>query len=93
MMFQIIEKVDLAYLNVQEISKGNDDLLDLLGEFSCGSENQSLALLEVVIDLLEDADGKGSCLASAGLCLGNDITVLEHRHNGPLLDGGRTLKT
>jgi hypothetical protein len=86
-------RVELRYLNVQEISKGDDDLLDLLSEFTCGSKDQGLALLDIVVDLLEDTDGERGRLARAGLGLGDDIAVLEDRHDGALLDGGRTLKT
>ena len=81
------------YLNVQEVSKSNDDFLNLLGEFSCGGKNQSLTLPDILIDLLEDSDGEGSRLSCAGLGLGDDIAVLEDGHNGSLLDGGGTLKT
>jgi hypothetical protein len=84
---------DLHYLNVQEISKSYDDLLDLLSEFSRGSKDQGLALLNSVVDLLEDTDGECGCLARAGLGLGDNITVLEDGHDGALLDGGWTLKT
>jgi hypothetical protein len=84
---------DLWYLNVQEISKGDDDLLDLLREFSCGSKDQGLALLDIVVDLLEDTDGERGRLSRAGLGLGDDIAVLEDGHDGTLLDSGRTLKT
>ena len=80
------------YLNVQVVSKGNDDLLNLLSQFSSRCKNQSLTLPEVVIDLLENRDREGSRLSGTGLGLGDDIAVLKDGHNGSLLDGRRTLK-
>jgi hypothetical protein len=62
-------------LDVHEVANGNDDLLDLLGQLTGGSEDEGLALLDVGVDLLEDRDGEGSSLASTGLGLGNDIVA------------------
>ena len=75
------------YLNVQVISKGDDDFLNLLRELSCGSKDQCLTLPDVVINLLEHTDGKCSSFSGPGLRLGNDIVVLEDRHDGSLLNG------
>lgn len=80
-------------LNVQEISKSDNDLLNLLSKFSCWSKNQSLALPDSVVDLLKHTDGESSSLSCSRLRLGNDIVILEDRHDGPLLDGRGTLKT
>jgi len=41
-------------LNVHEVANSNNDFLDLLGQFSGGSKNQSLALLDIWVKLLED---------------------------------------
>lgn len=60
-------------LNVHEVTDGDDDLLDLLRQLTGGSEDESLALLDVGVDLLEDRDGEGSGLASTGLGLSNHI--------------------
>jgi len=60
-------------INVHVVTNGNDNLLDLLGKFTSGSQDEGLALLEVLVDLLEDRDREGGSLASAGLGLGNDI--------------------
>jgi hypothetical protein len=60
-------------LNVHEVTDGDDDLLDLLGQLTGGSKDEGLALLDVGVDLLEDRDGEGSGLASTGLGLGNHI--------------------
>jgi hypothetical protein len=47
-------------LNVHEVSDSNNNLLDLLSQFTGRSENQSLALLDVGVKLLQDRDGE-SC--------------------------------
>lgn len=60
-------------LNVHEVTDGDDDLLDLLGQLTGGSKDEGLALLDVGVDLLEDRDGEGSGLASTRLGLGNHI--------------------
>jgi hypothetical protein len=81
------------YLDVQVISEGDDDLLDLLSEFSGGGKNQSLTLSDSVVDLLKDTDGEGSGFSGSRLSLGNDIVVFKNRHDSPLLNGRRSLKT
>jgi hypothetical protein len=63
-------------LNVHEVANSDNDLLDLLGQLTGGGENQSLALLHVGVDLLENRDGEGGSLAGTGLGLGNDIVAL-----------------
>jgi hypothetical protein len=62
-------------LNVHEITNGDNDLLDLLGQLTGGSEDQSLAGLQAGVDLLEDRDGEGGSLASTRLGLSNDIVA------------------
>src|SRR5438045_9166345 len=52
-------------LNAHEITNSNDNLLDLLSKFACGSEDQSLTLLEVWVNLLEDGDRESGMLASS----------------------------
>jgi hypothetical protein len=74
-------------LNVQEISKGDDDLLNLLRKLSCGSKDQRLTLPDGMVNLLEHTDGECSSFSGTGLRLGNDIVVLEDRHDGSLLNG------
>ena len=80
-------------LDVQEISECNDDFLDLLRKFARGCQDQSLTLFDVMVDLLKDTDGKGGRLSSTRLGLGDDIAVLENRHDGSLLDRRRAFKT
>src|SRR5436190_22491984 len=60
-------------LNTHEIANSNDNLLDLLSKFAGGSEDQSLTLLEVRVDLLEDGDRESGSLAGSGLGLGNNV--------------------
>jgi len=81
------------YSYVQEISEGHDDLGDLLGKLSGGSKDQSLAFILGMIDLLKNTDGESSGLSGSGLCLSDDIAVLEDGHDSPLLDSRRTLET
>jgi hypothetical protein len=81
------------YLDVQEISKGDDNLLDLLSKFSRGGKDQSLTLSDGVVDLLKHANGEGGGFSSSRLSLGNDIVVFEDRHDSSLLNGRWSFKT
>ncbi len=62
-------------LDVHEVTNGNDDLLDLLGQFTGGSDNQSLASLDVGVELLQSRDGESGGLSGTGLSLGDDIVA------------------
>lgn len=62
-------------LDVHEVTDGNDDLLDLLSKLTGGGEDQSLARLDVGVDLLQDGDREGGGLAGTRLGLGNDIVA------------------
>lgn len=62
-------------LNVHEVADGNNDLLDLLSQLAGGGENQSLAGLDVGVQLLQDGDGEGSGLAGTGLSLSDNIVA------------------
>jgi hypothetical protein len=66
-------------LDVHEITDGDNDLLDLLGQFTGRCKDQSLALLDVWVELLEDGDGESGGLSSTGLSLCNDIVALEKK--------------
>jgi hypothetical protein len=74
-----------TYLDVQEISKGDDNLLNLLRKFPWWSKDQRLTLPDSMINFLKHTDGKGRGLASSRPS--NDIVVLEDRHDGSLLNG------
>lgn len=60
-------------LDLHEVANGDDDLLDLLSQLTSRGKNESLALLDVGIDLLQNRDGESSRLAGTGLGLGNNI--------------------
>lgn len=83
-------------LNVHEVTNSDDDLLNLLGQFTGRSEDQSLALLDVGIELLENRDGESCSFSGTWLCLGNNVvtfTVLDFDRdlraywNSPLMTG------
>lgn len=63
-------------IDVHEVADGDDNLLDLLGQLTGGGKNESLALLELGIDVLKDRDGEGGSLASTGLSLGDNVATL-----------------
>lgn len=50
-------------VDVDELAEAEDDLVDLLGEFSGGGEDDGLALRGLRVDQLQDSDGKGSSFA------------------------------
>ena len=62
-------------LDAHEVADSNDDLLNLLSQFTGGGKNERLALLHIGIDLLENGNGESSGLASTGLGLRNDIVT------------------
>lgn len=62
-------------LDAHEVTNGNHHLLDLLGKFAGGGQNQGLALLEIGIDLLEHRDGESGGFTSTRLGLRNDIVA------------------
>lgn len=62
-------------LEAHEVTNGHHDLLDLLGQLTGRSENQSLAGLQVGVDLLESGDGEGGGLSGTGLGLSDHIAA------------------
>lgn len=63
-------------LDAHEVSDGNHDLLDLLSQLTGWGKDQSLASLDVWVDLLENGDGESSGLSSTRLGLCDDIVTL-----------------
>lgn len=63
-------------LKAHEVTDGNHDLLDLLSKLTGGSKDQSLAGLQVGVDLLQGGDGESGGLASTGLGLSDHIVTL-----------------
>jgi hypothetical protein len=80
-------------LNAHEVTNGDNDLLDLLGKLTGGSEDKGLASLDGGVDLLEDRDGEGGGLAGTGLGLSDNIVALDDGHDGALLDSRGALET
>lgn len=66
-------------LNAHEVTNGDNNLLDLLGQFTGGSQNQSLAGLQAAVDLLESRDGEGGGFTGTGLSLSNHIVACVKR--------------
>ena len=62
-----------------EITNGDNDLLNLLGQLACRCKNQCLACLEIGVKFLKDRDGEGSGLSGSRLRLGNDIGTWKER--------------
>lgn len=79
-------------LNVQIVSEGDDDLLDLLSQLASGCEDECLGAFDARIELLEDRNGESGSLAGSGLGLGNNIVALDDRDDGALLDSRGTLE-
>jgi hypothetical protein len=80
-------------LNVHEVTDGNDDLLNLLSKLTSRSEDQSLASLDLGVELLENGDGESSGLASTGLSLSNNVVALDDGHDSALLNSRGALET
>ena len=74
-------------LDLEVVTEGDDDFLDLLGELSGGSENQGLGSLDAHVELLENGNGEGCGLASTRLGLRNNVVTLDDGNNSALLDG------
>ena len=62
-------------LKGHEVTDGNNNLLDLLGQLTGGGENESLASLQVGVDLLESRDGESGSLSGTGLSLGDNVVT------------------
>jgi len=75
------------------VTKGENDLLDLLGQFTGGAEDESLSARSVDVDLLEARDGEGGGFTGTGLGLRDDVVALGAWNDSSHLDGGRLLET
>lgn len=64
-------------LDVEVVTEGEDDLLNLLSQLAGGGKDEGLALLSGVVDGLKNRAGKGGGLAGAGLGLSNHVAVAE----------------
>mmetsp|Transcript_22933 Transcript_22933/g.38244 ORF Transcript_22933/g.38244 Transcript_22933/m.38244 type:complete len:260 (-) Transcript_22933:257-1036(-) len=79
-------------LYVHEVSQRGDDLHDLLRQLASGCEDERLAVLDLHINLLQNADGKSSSLTSTGLGLSNHVFAHQGWLNSTLLNCRRLLK-
>jgi len=61
--------------NIHEISNSNNDFLNLLSELTSRGQDQSLALLDRQIDLLENRNRESCSFSGPRLSLGDNITV------------------
>ncbi len=73
-------------LDVHVVTEGDDDFLDLLGEFTSGREDKRLGALDGHIELLEDRNRERRSLSSTGLGLSDDIVAFDDGDDSPLLD-------
>lgn len=80
-------------LNLHVLAKGKHDLLDLVGQLSGGSNDQSLGLLNLLVNVLQSRNGEGGSLTGTGLGLSKNIVTLDDGENGSLLNGGGVLET
>ena len=62
-------------LDLHEVANSDNDLLDLLSQLTGWGKDQSLACLDVWVDLLEDGDREGGSLTSTGLGLGDNVVT------------------
>lgn len=80
-------------LGRHEVAQSNNDLLDLLGQFPGGCQNQGLTFAHGCVDLLQNTDGERGRFAGSRLCLGDHVVSLDAWNDGALLDGRRLLET
>ena len=73
-------------LHVHVVAEGQDHLLDLDRQLPGGGEAEHLGLPDGGVDALQDRDGEGGSLSCSRLGLGNDVTTLDDRLDGSLLD-------
>ena len=74
-------------LDVHVVPEGQHHLLDLHGQLPGGGETEHLGLPDGGVDALQDGDREGGRLSRTGLSLGDDVTTLDDRLDGSLLDG------
>lgn len=62
-------------LDVHVVSEGEDDALDLGGQFSSGGEDEGLGLSDGGVDRLEGRDREGRGLSGSRLSLGDNVSA------------------
>mmetsp|Transcript_14963 Transcript_14963/g.63040 ORF Transcript_14963/g.63040 Transcript_14963/m.63040 type:complete len:453 (-) Transcript_14963:61-1419(-) len=80
-------------LHVEVIAERAHHLLNLLRELARGGEHESLALLLLVVELLQDAGAEGGRLTGTGLRLLDHVEALGEGHDAALLNRGGLLET
>lgn len=74
-------------LNVHVVSQGENDILDLHGEFTCRGKDERLAFPDGGVDGLEDGDAECRGFTRSRLGLGDDVSAGDDGQDGSLLDG------
>ena len=99
-IFQVLDVIlDLSSsdedvdFNVQILSEEFVDDGNLLGEFSGGSQDECLHLIDGGVDNLQSSDGEGGGLAGSGLSLGNCVSSFDDGEDGLSLDGRGLLES
>mmetsp|Transcript_25987 Transcript_25987/g.72783 ORF Transcript_25987/g.72783 Transcript_25987/m.72783 type:complete len:345 (+) Transcript_25987:407-1441(+) len=80
-------------LDLEVVTQGTHNLLDLLGKLTSGGQDQALALSQVVVQVVQDTSTESRSLSSTGLSLLDDIQALAKGNDSLLLDGRGLLKT
>jgi hypothetical protein len=75
-------------LDVKVFTEAHYDSLDLLGKFSSGGKDESLASEGLRVNQLEDGDSEGSSLTGTRLSLSDGISVSEDGEDTLSLDDG-----
>ncbi len=80
-------------VDFEELTKAENNFVDLLSKLSGWSQNDSLTVGRLWIDGLENTDGKSGGLAGTGLGLGNGVLLVDNREDTLLLNDGWLFET
>lgn len=81
------------HLHTKVITEGTHNFLNLLSKFSSRCQNQSLALCQAVIELLQNPRAEGGSFPCPGLSLLDNIESLAEWNDSSLLNGRGLLET
>eukprot|EP00970_Alexandrium_tamarense_P006707 scaffold1164_cov191-Alexandrium_tamarense.AAC.3 len=73
-------------LDIHKVPQRRNHPLSLLGQFTCGTQNQHLRIVRPLIQQLQRRDGKHRRLSRTGLTLSNHIPSTYDGPNGTLLN-------
>lgn len=79
--------------HLQVVAQSAHDLLDLLSQLTGRGQHQSLALVHVEVQVVQDTSAESGRLAGAGLSLLDHIQALGEGNDALLLNSGGLLKT